>query len=178
MLYDIRKGAWSKTICERFDIPMNMLPEVKDCAADFGTTQADILGAAVPILGVAGFKPGMLKSTYGTGCFALLNTGDTLVRSDKRMLGTIAYQLDGKTTYARETQALAERADPGQELYLVPAFTGLGAPHWDANARGAIYGLTRGSGPAAFAKAALESVGYQTRDLFILIKRDSLKIGR
>ena len=208
MLYDIRKGAWSKTICERFDIPMDMLPEVKDCAADFGITRADILGAAVPILGVAGdqqaatigqacFKPGMLKSTYGTGCFALLNTGDTLVRSDKRMLGTIAYQLDGKTTYAlegsifiagavvqwlrdglgiidhaRETQALAERADPGQELYLVPAFTGLGAPHWDANARGAIYGLTRGSGPAEFAKAALESVGYQTRDLLEAMTSD------
>ena len=208
MLYDIRKGRWSKTICDRFDIPMNMLPEVKDCAADFGVTQADILGAAVPILGVAGdqqaatigqacFAPGMLKSTYGTGCFALLNTGDTLVRSQTRMLGTIAYQFDGKVTYAlegsifiagavvqwlrdglgvikhaSETQALAERADPGQELYLVPAFTGLGAPHWDANARGAIFGLTRGSGPAEFAKAALESVGYQTRDLLEAMTSD------
>lgn len=208
MLYDIRKGAWSKTICDRFDIPMKMLPEVKDCAADFGTTQADLLGAAVPILGVAGdqqaatigqacFEPGMLKSTYGTGCFALLNTGETLVRSEKRMLGTIAYQLDGKVTYAlegsifiagavvqwlrdglgiikhaSETQALAEKADVGQELYLVPAFTGLGAPHWDANARGAIYGLTRGSGPAEFAKAALESVGYQTRDLLEAMTSD------
>lgn len=208
MLYDIRKGKWSKTICDRFDIPMNMLPEVKDCAADFGMTQADLLGAAVPILGVAGdqqaatigqacFEPGMLKSTYGTGCFALLNTGDTLVSSQKRMLGTIAYQLDGKVTYAlegsifiagavvqwlrdglgiikhaSETQALAEKADEGQELYLVPAFTGLGAPHWDANARGAIYGLTRGSGPAEFAKAALESVGYQTRDLLEAMTSD------
>lgn len=208
MLYNIRDGAWDSRICARFDIPMKMLPDVLDCAADFGVVGADILGAELPILGVAGdqqaatigqacFAPGMLKSTYGTGCFALLNTGDTLVRSQKRMLGTIAYQLDGKVTYAlegsifiagavvqwlrdglgvidhaSETQALAESADPGQELYLVPAFTGLGAPHWDANARGAIYGLTRGSGPAEFAKAALESVGYQTRDLLEAMTSD------
>ncbi|MFT4916658.1 MAG: glycerol kinase [Yoonia sp.] len=208
MLYNIREGAWDAGICERFAIPMKMLPQVYDCAADFGTTLPEIFGSAIPILGVAGdqqaatigqacFQPGMLKSTYGTGCFALLNTGDTLVRSEKRMLGTIAYQLDGKVTYAlegsifiagavvqwlrdglgviehaSETQALAERADPNQELYLVPAFTGLGAPHWDANARGAIFGLTRGSGPAEFAKAALESVGYQTRDLLEAMTSD------
>lgn len=208
MLYNIREGAWDTGICERFDIPMKMLPQVYDCAADFGITLPEIFGSAIPILGVAGdqqaatigqacFQPGMLKSTYGTGCFALLNTGDTLVRSEKRMLGTIAYQLDGKVTYAlegsifiagavvqwlrdglgviehaSETQALAERADPNQELYLVPAFTGLGAPHWDANARGAIFGLTRGSGPAEFAKAALESVGYQTRDLLEAMTSD------
>lgn len=208
MLYNIREGAWDTGICERFGIPMKMLPQVYDCAADFGTTLPEIFGSAIPILGVAGdqqaatigqacFQPGMLKSTYGTGCFALLNTGDTLVRSEKRMLGTIAYQLDGKVTYAlegsifiagavvqwlrdglgviehaSETQALAERADPNQELYLVPAFTGLGAPHWDANARGAIFGLTRGSGPAEFAKAALESVGYQTRDLLEAMTSD------
>jgi glycerol kinase len=208
MLYNIREGAWDAGICERFAIPMKMLPQVHDCAADFGTTLPEIFGSAIPILGVAGdqqaatigqacFQPGMLKSTYGTGCFALLNTGDTLVRSEKRMLGTIAYQLDGKVTYAlegsifiagavvqwlrdglgviehaSETQALAERADPNQELYLVPAFTGLGAPHWDANARGAIFGLTRGSGPAEFAKAALESVGYQTRDLLEAMTSD------
>jgi glycerol kinase len=139
----------------------------------------------------------MLKSTYGTGCFALLNTGDTLVESQKRLLGTIAYQFDGKPTYAlegsifiagavvqwlrdglkiireaKETQALAETADQGQELYLVPAFTGLGAPYWDADARGAIYGLTRNSGPAEFARAALESVGFQTRDLLEAMKSD------
>jgi len=208
MLYDIRKGQWSSTICARFDIPMKMLPEVLDCAADFGTTDADILGAAIPILGVAGdqqaatlgqacFQPGMLKSTYGTGCFALLNTGDTLVTSQNRLLGTIAYQFDGKPTYALEgsifiagavvqwlrdglgiirkaedTQPLAEKADPTQELYLVPAFTGIGAPHWDAEARGAIYGLTRGSGPAEFARAALESVGFQTRELLEAMKKD------
>ncbi|WP_342076027.1 glycerol kinase GlpK [Yoonia sp. SS1-5] len=208
MLYDIRKGRWSTTICKRFGIPLSMLPEVMDCAADFGTTRADLFGSELPILGVAGdqqaatigqacFEPGMLKSTYGTGCFALLNTGDTLVESQKRLLGTIAYQFDGKPTYAlegsifiagavvqwlrdgikiireaKETQPLAESADAGQELYLVPAFTGLGAPYWDAEARGAIYGLTRNSGPAEFARAALESVGFQTRDLLEAMKSD------
>ncbi len=208
MLYNIREGQWDAEICDTFNIPMNMLPEVLDCAADFGTTRADLLGAEVPIYGVAGdqqaatigqacFAPGMLKSTYGTGCFALLNTGDTLVRSQNRMLGTIAYQFDGNPTYAlegsifiagavvqwlrdglqiirdaKETQPLAESADPNQELYLVPAFTGLGAPHWDAEARGAIYGLTRNSGPAEFARAALESVGFQTRDLLEAMTSD------
>jgi glycerol kinase len=208
MLYDIRKGRWSKTICDRLDIPMAMLPQVRDCAADFGTTQADLFGAAVPICGVAGdqqaatigqacFEPGMLKSTYGTGCFALLNTGTQLVQSQNRLLGTIAYQFAGQPTYAlegsifiagavvqwlrdglqiiahaQETQALAEKADLGQELYLVPAFTGLGAPYWDAQARGAIYGLTRNSGPAEFARAALESVGFQTRDLLDAMRAD------
>ena len=208
MLYNIRDGKWDAEICGTLDIPLAMLPEVRDCAADFGVTQPEFLGAAVPILGVAGdqqaatigqacFAPGMLKSTYGTGCFALLNTGDTLVRSQSRLLGTIAYQFDGKPTYALEgsifiagavvqwlrdglgvidkasqTQPLAEQADPGQELYIVPAFTGLGAPHWDAEARGAVYGLTRNSGPAEFARAALESVGFQTRDLLEAMKGD------
>ena len=208
MLYDIHKGAWSQTICDLFDIPMNMLPEVKDCAADFGTTDAAHLGAALPIMGVAGdqqaatigqacFEPGMLKSTYGTGCFALLNTGTTPVASQNRLLTTIAYRLDGVTTYALEgsifvagavvqwlrdgarmianaadTQALAETADPHQEVIIVPAFTGLGAPYWNADCRGAIYGLTRASGPADFARAALESVGFQTRDLLDAMHAD------
>ncbi|MDB9838529.1 glycerol kinase GlpK [bacterium] len=208
MLYNIRKGEWDAEICARFDIPMSMLPEVRDCASDFGTTRADLFGREIPILGVAGdqqaatigqacFEPGMLKSTYGTGCFALLNTGETLVRSQSRLLGTIAYQFDGKPTFAlegsifiagavvqwlrdglkmireaSETQPLAEKADVGHELYMVPAFTGLGAPYWDAEARGAIYGLTRNSGPAEFAKAALESVGFQTRDLLEAMKSD------
>ena len=208
MLYNIREGKWDAEICARFDIPLDMLPEVRDCAADFGTTRADLFGKELPILGVAGdqqaatigqacFGAGMLKSTYGTGCFALLNTGDTLVRSQSRLLGTIAYQFDGKPTYAlegsifiagavvqwlrdglkmireaSETQPLAESADPTQELYMVPAFTGLGAPYWDAEARGAIYGITRNSGPAEFARAALESVGFQTRDLLEAMKSD------
>ena len=208
MLYNIREGKWDAEICARFDIPLDMLPEVRDCAADFGTTRADLFGKELPILGVAGdqqaatigqacFGAGMLKSTYGTGCFALLNTGDTLVRSQSRLLGTIAYQFDGKPTYAlegsifiagavvqwlrdglkmireaSETQPLAESADPTQELYMVPAFTGLGAPYWDAEARGAIYGITRNSGPAEFARAALESVGFQTCDLLEAMKSD------
>ncbi|MEM8824872.1 MAG: glycerol kinase, partial [Pseudomonadota bacterium] len=192
MLYNLHEGQWDAEVCGLLDIPMQMLPEVRDCASDFGTTT--LLGPALPILGVAGdqqaatlgqacFKKGMLKSTYGTGCFALLNVGDTPVISQNRLLGTVAYQLDGKPTYALEgaifiagavvqwlrdglgiianaadTQRLAEQADPNQRLYLVPAFTGLGAPYWDPEARGAVFGLTRGSGPAEMARAALESV--------------------
>jgi len=208
MLYDIRKGRWSQTICDLLDIPVQMLPEVKDCAADFGETQADLFGSPIPIRGVAGdqqaatvgqacFEPGMMKSTYGTGCFALLNTGDTPVVSQNRLLTTIAYQLDGKPTYALEgsifvagavvqwlrdglgiiddageTQALAEQADPNQNVVIVPAFVGLGAPYWNAECRGATFGLTRGTGPAEMAKAALESVGFQTRDLLEAMSAD------
>lgn len=208
MLYDIRKGRWSQTICDLLDIPIKMLPEVKDCASDFGETQADLFGSPIPIRGVAGdqqaatvgqacFEPGMMKSTYGTGCFALLNTGDTPVVSKNRLLTTIAYQLDGKPTYAlegsifvagavvqwlrdglgiigdaSETQALAEQADPNQNVVIVPAFVGLGAPYWDAECRGATFGLTRGTGPAEMAKAALESVGFQTRDLIEAMSAD------
>ncbi|SFH31671.1 glycerol kinase GlpK [Sulfitobacter dubius] len=208
MLYDIHKGRWSTTICKMFDIPVEMLPEVQDCAADFGMTRPDLFGREIPILGVAGdqqaatigqacFQPGMMKSTYGTGCFALLNTGETAVTSTNRLLTTIAYQLDGKPTYAlegsifvagavvqwlrdglkmireaSETQALAEQADPHQNVVLVPAFVGLGAPYWNAECRGAIYGLTRNSGPAELARAALESVGYQTRDLLEAMQAD------
>jgi len=208
MLYDIVEGAWSEELCALFDVPMSMLPEVRDCNADFGVTRADLFGREIPILGVAGdqqaatlgqacFRPGMLKSTYGTGCFALLNTGDQVVRSQNRMLTTVAYQLDGRTTYAlegaifiagavvqwlrdglkiireaKETQPLADTADPAQEVILVPAFTGLGAPWWEADCRGAIYGLTRATGPAELARAALESVGYQTRDLLEAMRAD------
>ncbi|MGZ2257358.1 glycerol kinase GlpK [Roseobacter sp. A03A-229] len=208
LLYDIHKGRWSTSICELFDIPIQMLPEVRDCASDFGTTRPDLFGRPIPILGVAGdqqaatigqacFEPGMLKSTYGTGCFALLNTGETAVTSKNRLLTTIAYQFDGKPTYAlegsifvagavvqwlrdglkiireaAETQPLAERADPNQNVVLVPAFVGLGAPYWNAECRGAVFGLTRNSGPEEYAKAALESVGYQTRDLLEAMQAD------
>lgn len=208
MLYDIRKGRWSQTICDLFDIPMAMLPDVRDSAADFGASRADLFGRNIPIRGVAGdqqaatlgqacFEPGMLKATYGTGCFALLNTGDTPVRSDNRLLTTIAYQLDGKPTYAlegsifvagavvqwlrdglriiqtaAETQPFAEAADDTQNVVLVPAFTGLGAPYWAPECRGAVFGLTRNSGPNEMAKAALESVGYQTRDLLDAMTSD------
>ncbi|MEZ5911425.1 MAG: glycerol kinase GlpK [Paracoccaceae bacterium] len=199
LLYDIGRGEWDSDICALLGIPMGLLPEVRDCAGDFGVT--DLLGSPVPIRGVAGdqqaatigqacFRPGMMKSTYGTGCFALINTGADMVESRNRLLTTIAYRLDGRTTYALEgsifvagavvqwlrdglkiiaeageTQALAEAADPEQAIYLVPAFTGLGAPYWDAHARGAMFGLTRATGPAELARAALQSVGYQTRDL-------------
>ena len=209
MLYDIRQGCWDAQICALMQVPPAMLPDVRDCASEFGTTK--LFGADIPILGVAGdqqaatigqacFEPGMLKSTYGTGCFALLNTGGTLVTSKNRMLGTIAYQLGGKPTYAlegsifiagavvqwlrdglglisaaHETADMAAAADPTQSLYLVPAFTGLGAPYWNADCRGAIFGLTRNSGPKEFAKAALQSVGYQTRDLLLAMQDD---IGR
>ena len=208
MLYDIRRGEWSTEMCEMLKIPQSLLPEVKDCAADFGMARADLFGAEIPILGVAGdqqaatigqacFQPGMLKSTYGTGCFALLNTGEEPVISQNRLLTTIAYQMDGKPTYAlegsifiagavvqwlrdglkiirdaKETQPLAEAADDAQQVVLVPAFTGLGAPYWNADCRGAIFGLTRNSGPEEFARAALESVGYQTRDLLDAMRAD------
>jgi glycerol kinase len=208
MLYDIHKGAWSATICDLLDIPAQMLPQVHDCAADFGQTDPAHFGAAIPIRGVAGdqqaatvgqacFTPGMMKSTYGTGCFALLNTGDVAVASQNRLLTTIAYQLDGRPTYAlegsifvagavvqwlrdrlgiivdaRQTQDLAHAADPEQDVVLVPAFVGLGAPYWDPECRGAIFGLTRASGPAELARAALESVGYQTRDLLEAMAAD------
>ena len=187
---------------------MALLPQVKDCAADFGSTDPALIGHAIPIRGVAGdqqaatvgqacFQPGMMKSTYGTGCFALLNTGGQRVASKNRLLTTIAYQLGGQPTYALEgsifiagavvqwlrdglkiigqasdTQRLAETADPSQDLILVPAFTGLGAPYWSPETRGAIYGLTRNSGPAEFARAALQSVGYQTRDLLEAMRAD------
>ncbi len=204
MLYDIHKNEWSAEMCAMLDIPMEMLPEVRDCASDFGVT--DLLGGETPIYGVAGdqqaatigqacFAPGMLKSTYGTGCFALLNTGDTPITSNNRMLTTVAYQLDGKPTYAlegsifiagavvqwlrdglgiigaaSETEALAQ--DGRGEVTLVPAFTGLGAPYWNAECRGAVYGLTRDTNPADMARAALESIGFQTRDLFDAMRAD------
>ena len=208
LLYNIREGCWDADLCRLFGVPLAMLPEVKDSADEFGTTRPDLFGRPIPILGVAGdqqaatvgqacFKPGMMKSTYGTGCFALLNTGAEPVSSQNRLLTTIAYQLDGKPTYALEgsifiagavvqwmrdglkiireageTQNLAEAADAGQDVYLVPAFTGLGAPWWDAGCRGALHGLTRATGPAEIARAALESVGYQTRDLYEAMRRD------
>ncbi|MBM2577816.1 glycerol kinase GlpK [Jannaschia sp. Os4] len=211
MLYDIHEGRWDEDICRLLGVPSRMLPEVLDCADAFGTT--DLLGTPVPILGVAGdqqaatvgqacFQPGMLKSTYGTGCFALLNVGTTAVTSTNRLLGTIAYRLDGRTTYAlegaifvagavvqwlrdglgiigsaAETGDLAAKADPEQDVALVPAFTGLGAPWWDPDARGAMFGLTRGTGPAEIARAALESVGWQTKDLYEAMRADVPDLG-
>lgn len=208
LVYNIERNEWDEELLGILGIPAAMLPQVKDCADDFGLTEEALFGGAIPILGVAGdqqaatigqacFEPGMMKSTYGTGCFALLNTGEKLVRSQNRLLGTIAYRLDGKTTYALEgsifiagaavqwlrdglkvidkagqSGELAAQADETQDVYLVPAFVGLGAPHWDANARGAIFGLTRNTGPAEFARAALEAVAYQTHDLLMAMHGD------
>ena len=201
LLYDIHVGRWSRDLCDLFRVPMSVLPDVRDCADDYGETARELFGGPIPIGGVAGdqqaatigqacFRPGMMKATYGTGCFALLNTGRTAVPSANRLLTTIAYQLGGEATYAlegsifiagaavqwlrdglgiighaAEAGELARDADDNQDVYLVPAFVGLGAPYWDAEARGALYGITRGTGPFEFARAALESVGYQTRDL-------------
>ena len=213
LLYNLREGRWDEEVCRLLGVPMAMLPQVRDCAADFGMARADLFGREIPIFGVAGdqqaatvgqacFEPGMLKSTYGTGCFALLNTGDTPFRSQHRLLTTVAYQIDGKRTFAlegaifiagavvqwlrdglkiireaSETQPLAEAADPGQDVVFVPAFTGLGAPYWNPDCRGAMFGLTRNSGPAEFAKAALESVGYQTSDLLEAMRADWPDLG-
>jgi glycerol kinase len=208
LAYNIVRNEWDGELLEILRIPAALLPEVKDCAADFGVTVKSLFGAEIPILGVAGdqqaatigqacFQPGMMKSTYGTGCFAILNTGSDIVRSKNRLLTTIAYRLAGRTTYALEgsifvagaavqwlrdgikvigkaehSGELAAQADETQAVYLVPAFVGLGAPHWDAEARGAMFGLTRNSGPAEFARAALESVAFQTRDLLDAMKKD------
>ena len=209
LLYNIHDGQWDDELLTLFDIPKSLLPEVKDSSADFGLTAVSELGAEIQIGGVAGdqhaamvgqacFEPGMMKSTYGTGCFAMVNTGDKAVPSKNNLLTTIAYQLDGKTVYALEgsifiagaavqwlrdgigiideaaqTEAMAKAADPKENVYLVPAFVGLGAPYWDPNVRGAMFGITRGTGPNEFARAALESVAYQTLDLIDAMRADS-----
>lgn len=208
MLFDIHRAEWDHELLELFAIPRASLGEVTDCAGDFGTSEPDLFGGAIRIGGLAGdqqaatlgqacFSPGMMKSTYGTGCFALLNTGAEAVSSKNRLLTTIAYQLGGERIYAlegsifvagaavqwlrdelglidaaAESGVLAAAADPDQAVYLVPAFVGLGAPYWDAEARGAMFGLTRGTGKAELARAALESVCYQTRDLMEAMRGD------
>jgi len=207
-LYDIRKGAWDAALCDLFNVPMGLLPDVRDSAGDFGTT--DILGPSLPIRGVAGdqqaalvgqacFEAGEVKSTYGTGGFLVLNTGSTLIRSKARLLGTIAYRVGGQTTYALEGSILSagstiqwlrdelkiirDGAHAGElaqsvadtaGVYLVPAFVGLGAPHWDSDARGAILGLQRGSSIAHIARAALESAAFQTAELLEAMAADGV----
>jgi glycerol kinase len=211
-LYNIETGAWDDELLELFNVPRALLPEVLDCAADFGVTSIDVLGAEIPITGVAGdqqaaavgqgcFSVGDIKSTYGTGCFVLLNTGTEKITSTNRLLTTVAYRLDGETHYAlegsifvagaavqwlrdemhlitsaNETEAIAQGMDGNNGLYLVPAFTGLGAPYWDPNARGGIFGITRATGPKDFVRAALESVCYQTHDLLAAMAADGAKI--
>jgi len=212
LLFNIHENRWDDELCTLFNVPQSLLPEVHDSASSFCTTRKDILGAELPVAGVAGdqhaatigqvcFQPGMVKSTYGTGCFMMLNTGTAAIASNNKLLTTIAYRLDGTTTYAIEgsifvagaavqwlrdglgiiesaeqTQALASSLDDNQGVYLVPAFTGLGAPYWDADARGALFGLTRDSGPAAITRAALESVCYQTMDLLNAMRQDGATI--
>jgi len=213
MLFNIHDNCWDKDLLDLLQIPECLLPEVLDCSADFGKTDPKLFGAPIQVGGIAGdqqaalvgqacFRPGMIKSTYGTGCFVVLNTGDKAVRSNNKLLTTIGYRLNGKTTYAlegsifvagaavqwmrdamglieeaSETGKLAREADINQDVYLVPAFTGLGAPHWDGEARGAIFGITRATGPAELSKAALESVCYQTRDLLDAMKKDWSDMG-
>jgi glycerol kinase len=212
LLLDIRKGTWDSELAKLLGVPQSMLPTIVDNAGELGVTTADILGSPVPVLGMAGdqqaatvgqacIKPGMVKATYGTGCFAILNTGSMAVRSSHRLLTTIAYQLDGRRTYALEgsifiagaavqwlrdglhlieksadVEAVAEKANPGHGVYMVPAFVGLGAPYWDAEARGALLGLTRDTGPAEIAAATLDSVCYQTRDLIEAMRGDGAQI--
>ncbi len=208
MLFNIDKQRWDEGMLGMLSVPASLLPEVKDNAAHYGETTADFLGAPIPVLGMAGdqqsasigqacFEPGMMKSTYGTGCFALVNTGTVRARSTARLLGTVAYRLNGETHYALEgsifmagatiqwlrdglqiiksapeSEGLAQQADPNSSVYMVPAFTGLGAPQWDAEARGAIYGMTRDTGRAEIARAALDAVCYQTQDLMIAMAQD------
>jgi glycerol kinase len=208
MLFNIREQQWDDELLALFNIPAAILPEVKDCAADYGVTEESLLGAPIPITGILGdqqaaafgqccFTAGTAKSTYGTGCFLLLNTGEELLTSQNRLLGTVAYRLDGKTHYAiegsifmagatiqwlrdemrlirsaAESEQLAEATSDDLTVYLVPAFTGLGAPYWDADARGAIFGMTRDTGDKEIVTAGLMSVCYQTRDLVEAIAAD------
>src|ERR1700754_1456291 len=208
LLFNIHTGEWDDELLKLLRVPRSMLPDVKDSSATFGESVPELFGGAIAISGIAGdqqaatigqacFTPGMIKSTYGTGCFALLNTGATPVASKNKLLTTIAYQLAGKRTYAlegsifvagsavqwlrdglglikqaAETGPLADRSDTTQSVYLVPAFVGMGAPYWNPRVRGALFGLTRNTGPAELAHAALESVCYQTYDLWAAMRAD------
>ncbi|MGF2736388.1 glycerol kinase GlpK [Marinobacter sp. DUT-1] len=211
-LFNIHTQSWDDTLLDLFRVPRQLLPEVLDCAADYGTTDREWLGAELQVAGIAGdqhaaligqacFEPGMAKSTYGTGCFLMLNTGDRALRSENRLLTTMSYRLDGKPTYAvegsifvagaamqwlrdglgligdaGESLAHAERVGVENAVYLVPAFTGLGAPHWDPHARGAIMGLTRDTGIGEIVTAGLQSVCYQTKDLVRAIQNDGARL--
>ena len=208
LLFDLHAQQWDDELCELFDVPRALLPEVRDSNGDYGQVDAALFGAAWPIRGVLGdqqaalvgqacFAPGMIKSTYGTGCFLVMNTGRERVQSQNRLLSTVAYRIDGATTYAVEgsifvagaaiqwlrdglklidsaaqTESIARDARGSHGVYLVPAFTGLGAPHWDPHARGAILGLTRDTGIAEIVTAGLQSVCFQTRDLLDAMQRD------
>lgn len=211
LVFNIHTQQWDEELLALFEIPAALLPTVEDSSADFGTTQVDILGAPVAIGGIAGdqqaaligqacFEPGMAKSTYGTGCFLMLNTGSEALKSEHRLLTTVAYRINGETSYAiegsifvagatiqwlrdgiqliqhaGETEPLAREMGIDNSVYLVPAFTGLGAPFWDPNARGAIMGLTRDTGIKEIVTAGLQSVCYQTADLMLAMQQDGAK---
>lgn len=207
-LFNIHDQCWDADLLKLFDVPSNLLPEVEDCAADFGVTEAALFGGEIKIAGMAGdqqaaligqacFAPGMIKSTYGTGCFMVLNTGDVALKSEHKMLTTVGYRINGKVSYALEgsifvagaavqwlrdglalishageTEAMAEEVGADHNVYLVPAFTGLGAPYWDPTARGAMFGLTRDTGIKDIVTAGLQSVAYQTKDLILAMEKD------
>jgi glycerol kinase len=211
LLFNIHEQVWDRELLEQLSIPASLLPEVEDCAADFGMTLPSLLGAPIPVAGMAGdqqaaligqccFEPGMTKSTYGTGCFVIMNTGKQAVTSTSKLLTTVGYRLKGEVTYglegsifiagaavqwlrdgigliknAAETEAIATAHPDSRGVYLVPAFTGLGAPYWDANARGAILGLTRDTGIEDIVTATLQSVCYQTRDLMDAMAGDGVR---
>lgn len=210
LLFNIHTQQWDDELLELFSVPRSMLPEVKDCAADYGVSDKALFGTGLPVAGIAGdqqaalmgqagFDKGTIKSTYGTGCFIIANTGDTIIQSENKMLATVAFRFDGKPTFglegsifvagsaiqwlrdelgmvkaAGDTEALAERTGIVEHVHLVPAFTGLGAPYWDPDARGAILGLTRDSGPAEIVTATLQAIAYQTRDLVMAMSEDGI----
>ena len=212
-LFNIHTQQWDDELLEIFDIPASLLPTVEDCAAEYGECDAEHFGSAIPVTGIIGdqqaaafgqccFSAGMAKSTYGTGCFLLLNTGNQVIESSNRLLSTVAFRLNGETSYAvegsifmagatmqwirdglqliqqaSESEALAEKTSEDLSVYLVPAFTGLGAPYWDPDARGALFGLTRDSGVKELVTAALLSVCYQSKDLLIAIEADGGSIA-
>lgn len=211
LLFNIHAQDWDDELLNLFEVPRVLLPEVKDCAADFGVADASVIGAEIPICGIAGdqqaaligqagFTPGMTKSTYGTGCFVIANTGEIALTSGNNLLTTVAYRLDGKVTYgiegsifvagsaiqwlrdqlkivasAGETEAIARATGIVDHVHVVPAFTGLGAPYWDPDARGAILGLSRDSGKAEIVTATLQAVAYQTRDLIDAMSEDGIQ---
>lgn len=208
LLFNIHTQQWDDELLQLFNVPKALLPQVEDCAADFGCTEASLLGGVIPVAGMAGdqqaaligqacFAPGMIKSTYGTGCFMILNTGSEALQSRNRLLTTVAYRLKGQVTYglegsifiagaaiqwlrdgialishARETEAMAQEVGVEHGVYMVPAFTGLGAPYWDPDARGALFGLTRDTGIKDIVTAGLQSVAYQTKDLIHAMEGD------
>ena len=210
MLFNIHSQTWDPELLSLFDIPSSILPTVHDCVHNFGFSKKDLFSRSIPVLGIAGdqhaalvgqscFEPGMMKSTFGTGCFMMLNTGSEAVRSGNKLLTTVAYRIDGQIKYALEgsifvagaavqwlrdkvhlissaetTEAMASRASPNNGLFLIPAFTGLGAPYWDPNARGALFGLTRNTSDDDIVRATLESVSFQCRDLMECMTRDGV----